>query len=631
MVLNFLKSSINDELDIYKRRQIILLIIDILIAVSSYSISTMLTMTQIEDIKIIIPLFIYIIANVISIGIFKGYSSLWNKSVDREFVQMVIATSIYQVPVAIIIKSMGYDFSLVFYVMNILLTLLATCTSRIGYRVIRKITMYMSLQTYTDAKKVLIIGAGSAGRLIIKELYEKPQLQKKPIGIIDDNKNKLGERIHNIPVIGTCEDIKSIAKDYEVDEIIFSIANIENKRKKEIIEICKSCKCVVKTIPGIYEIIEGKVDIKNIRNVEIEDLLGRETININTKEISNYLENKTILVTGGGGSIGSELCRQIAKVNPKKLILLDIYENNAYEIQQELIRKYKDKLNLEVIVGSIRDENRLDSIFAKYKPEVVFHAAAHKHVPLMEKSPCEAIKNNVFGTKNVALMADKYKVKRFVLISTDKAVNPTNIMGATKRCAEMIIQTMNERSKTEFVAVRFGNVLGSNGSVIPLFKKQIEEGGPITVTHPEVTRFFMTIPEAVSLVIQAGAMAKGGEIFVLNMGESVKIVDLAKNLIHLSGFEPDVDIKIEFSGLRPGEKLYEELLMDEEGLKQTNHNKIFIGKPIDINQEKLEKDLKLLKLAVDNEEAEAIEYIMKSLVPTFVREDEKYNEAAATI
>lgn len=631
MVLNFLKSSINDELDTYKIRQRILLIIDILIAVSSYSISTMLTMTQIEDIKIIIPLIIYIIANVISIGIFNGYSSLWNKSVDREFVQMVIATSIYQVPVAIIIKSIGYDFSLVFYVVNTLLALLSTCTSRIGYRVIRKITMYMSLQTYTDAKKVLIIGAGSAGRLIIKELYENQQLKKKPIGIIDDNKNKLGKKIHNIPVIGTCEDIKRIVKDYEVDEIIFSIANIENKRKKEIIEICKSCKCVVKTIPGIYEIIEGKVDIKNIRDVEIEDLLGRETININTKEISNYLENKTILVTGGGGSIGSELCRQIAKVNPKKLILLDIYENNAYEIQQELIRKYKDKLNLEVIVGSIRDEKRLDSIFAKYKPEVVFHAAAHKHVPLMEKSPCEAIKNNVFGTKKVALMSHIYGVKRFVLISTDKAVNPTNIMGATKRCAEMIIQTMNERSKTEFVAVRFGNVLGSNGSVIPLFKKQIEEGGPITVTHPEVTRFFMTIPEAVSLVIQAGAMAKGGEIFVLNMGESVKIIDLAKNLISLSGFEPDVDIKIEFSGLRPGEKLYEELLMDEEGLKQTNHNKIFIGKPIDINIEKLEKDLKLLKLTVDNEEAEAIEYIMKSLVPTFVREGERNNEAAATI
>ena len=372
-------------------------------------------------------------------------------------------------------------------------------------------------------------------------------------------------------------------------------------------------------------------NVKKIRNVEIEDLLGRDTVNININEISSYLENKTILVTGGGGSIGSELCRQIAKINPKKLIILDIYENNAYEIQQELIRNYKDKLNLEVIVASIRDIKRLENIFKIYKPEVVFHAAAHKHVPLMEKSPCEAIKNNIFGTKNVATMADKYGVKRFVLISTDKAVNPTNIMGATKRCAEMIIQTMNENSKTEFVAVRFGNVLGSNGSVIPLFKKQIEEGGPITVTHPEVTRFFMTIPEAVSLVIQAGAMAKGGEIFVLNMGESVKIVDLAKNLIHLSGFEPDVDIKIEFSGLRPGEKLYEELLMDEEGLKQTNHNKIFIGKPIDINIEKLEKDLKLLKLAVDNEEAEAIEYIMKSLVPTFVREGERNNEAAATI
>ena len=586
MILKTLDYYRDDERKTYKIRIAILMIIDILMIVSSYSISTILTISHIEGLKFIIPLFIYIIVNSISIGLFNGYRSLWNKSVDREFIQMVIAVLIYQIPISIINKYMGYEFPFLFYIVNMLLTVLATCTSRIGYRVIRKITMYMSLETYTDAKKVLIIGAGSAGRLIIKELYEKPQLQKKPIGIIDDNKNKLGKKIHNIPVIGTCEDIKRIAKDY---------------------------------------------DIKNIRDVEIEDLLGRETININTKEISNYLENKTILVTGGGGSIGSELCRQIAKVNPKKLILLDIYENNAYEIQQELIRKYKDKLNLEVIVGSIRDEKRLDSIFAKYKPEVVFHAAAHKHVPLMEKSPCEAIKNNVFGTRNVALMADKYKVKRFVLISTDKAVNPTNIMGATKRCAEMIIQTMNEKSKTEFVAVRFGNVLGSNGSVIPLFKKQIEEGGPITVTHPEVTRFFMTIPEAVSLVIQAGAMAKGGEIFVLNMGESVKIVDLAKNLISLSGFEPDVDIKIEFSGLRPGEKLYEELLMDEEGLKQTNHNKIFIGKPININIEKLEKDLKLLKLAVENEEAEAIEYIMKSLVPTFVREEEKLNEAAATI
>ena len=624
-----LKSKITDESDVYKIRQSILFIIDILIVIFSYTLSSILTMTYTENIKMVIPLFAYTFINSISILIFRGYSSLWNKSVDREFIQMISATLIYQIPLALILNNIGYNFTLVFYVLNTLLILSLTCTSRMLYRGIRKALMYMTIDKYENSKKVLIIGAGSAGRLIIKELYEKPQLQKKPIGIIDDNKNKIGKKIYNIPIIGTCEDIENIVKNYEIDEIIFSIANIESKRKKEIINICKRCKCVLKTIPGIYEIIDGKVDVKKIRNVEIEDLLGRDTVNININEISSYLENKTILVTGGGGSIGSELCRQIAKINPKKLIILDIYENNAYEIQQELIRNYKDKLNLEVIVASIRDIKRLENIFKIYKPEVVFHAAAHKHVPLMEKSPCEAIKNNIFGTKNVATMADKYGVKRFVLISTDKAVNPTNIMGATKRCAEMIIQTMNEKSKTEFVAVRFGNVLGSNGSVIPLFKKQIEEGGPVTVTHPEVTRFFMTIPEAVSLVIQAGAMAKGGEIFVLNMGESVKIVDLAKNLISLSGFEPNIDIKIEFSGLRPGEKLYEELLMDEEGLKQTKHNKIFIGKPINIDEQKLNKDLKILKLAVEREESESIEYIMKSIVPTFIREDEKYEEVAA--
>ena len=630
-MLDFFKLDISKKSDTYKRRQSILFLLDILIVIFSYSFSSILTMLNQDNIKIIIPLFIHIALNSISIIIFKGYSSLWNKSADREFIQMIIATSIYQIPLAFIVNNIGYNFTLVFYVVNTLLILLGTCTSRVVYRGIRKALIYMNIDKYENHKKVLIIGAGSAGRLIIKELYENPQLQKKPIGIIDDNTNKLNKKIYNIPIIGTCKEIKNIVKDYEVDEIIFSIANIENKRKKEIISTCKECECVVKTIPGIYEIIDGKVDVKKIRDVEIEDLLGRDIVNININEISDYLENKTILVTGGGGSIGSELCRQIAKVKPKRLIIVDIYENNAYEIQQELLRNHKGKLNLEVIVASIRDKKRLASIFETYKPDVVFHAAAHKHVPLMEKSPCEAIKNNVFGTQNVAVMADKYSVKRFVLISTDKAVNPTNIMGATKRCAEMIIQTMNKKSKTEFVAVRFGNVLGSNGSVIPLFKKQIEEGGPVTVTHPEVTRYFMTIPESVSLVMQAGAMARGGEIFVLNMGESVKIVDLAKNLIKLSGFEPDIDIKIEFSGLRPGEKLYEELLMDEEGLIKTNHNKIFIGKPININMEKLEKDLKLLKLAVENEEEEAVEYIMKSLVPTFIREEEINNEVAATI
>ncbi|GKZ04406.1 UDP-N-acetylglucosamine 4,6-dehydratase family protein [Paraclostridium bifermentans] len=338
--------------------------------------------------------------------------------------------------------------------------------------------------------------------------------------------------------------------------------------------------------------------------------------------MSEYLQNKVVLVTGGGGSIGSELCRQVASFNPKQLIILDNYENNAYAIQQELIRKYGSSLNLKTIIASIREEKRMDEIFNKYRPDAVFHAAAHKHVPLMEKSPSEAIKNNIFGTRNVATLADKYKVKRFVLISTDKAVNPTNIMGATKRAAEMIIQTMNEKSETEFVAVRFGNVLGSNGSVIPLFKKQIEEGGPVTITHPDIIRYFMTIPEAVQLVIQAGAMAKGGEIFVLDMGDPVKIVDLADNLIRLSGFEPNVDIKIKFTGLRPGEKLYEELLMSEEGLTNTDHKKIFIGKPIDFDSKRCNMHLEILKSIVDKEEVGLIDSTMRELVTTYIRPEE---------
>ncbi|EQF13402.1 UDP-N-acetylglucosamine 4,6-dehydratase family protein [Clostridioides difficile] len=359
--------------------------------------------------------------------------------------------------------------------------------------------------------------------------------------------------------------------------------------------------------------------------------MGREPIKTNLREISNYIEGKVILITGGGGSIGSELCRQIAGFNPKELIIVDNYENNAYSIQQELLRKYKNKLDLKTVIASIREEKRMDEIFNKYKPEVVFHAAAHKHVPLMESSPGEAIKNNIFGTLNIAGLSSKYRAKKFVLISTDKAVNPTNIMGATKRAAEMIIQTMNAESQTEFVAVRFGNVLGSNGSVIPLFKKQIEDGGPVTVTHPDIIRYFMTIPEAVGLVIQAGAMAKGGEIFVLDMGEPVRILDLAKNLIKFSGFEPDVDIKIEFSGLRPGEKLYEELLMSEEGLLDTEHKKIFIGRPIDVDREKITKYLKLLREITNNEEVEKIDGIMRELVPTYIKpEDANIKEIATT-
>ena len=470
----------------------------------------------------------------------------------------------------------------------------------------------------TDISRVLIIGAGCAGEMVVKELEKNPQLNKKAVAIIDDDITRIGDQVSGVDIVGTRNSILKIVKLYKIDEIIFSIANISKKGKKEIIDICKNTNCKIKTIPGIYEIIDGKVDIKQVRDVDIEDLLGREPIEVDFNLMGSYIQDSTILVTGAGGSIGSELCRQIANIRPKKLIMLDNYENNLYSIQQELIRQYGDSIKMIAVVASIREQKRMEKIFDKYRPEVVFHAAAHKHVPLMENSPGEAIKNNIFGTLNVAMLSSKYNVKRFLLISTDKAVNPTNVMGATKRAAEMIIQSLNEESKTEFVAVRFGNVLGSNGSVIPLFKKQIEEGGPVTVTHPKIIRYFMTIEEAVGLVIQAGGMAKGGEIFVLDMGEPVKILDLAKNLIRLSGFEPDVDIKIVFTGLRPGEKLYEELLMSEEGLLDTKHKKIFIGRPIDFDKNDLQKYLIELRNIVLEEEDELMEQAMKNLVPTFI-------------
>lgn len=469
-----------------------------------------------------------------------------------------------------------------------------------------------------DISRVLIIGGGCAGEMVINELFKNPQLKKVAVAIIDDDVNKLGKKIHGIEIVGVRSNIKEIIKKYNIDEIIFSIANISRVNKKQIIDICKDTKCKIKTIPGIYEIIDGKVDIKQVRDVDISDLLGRNPMEVDFNLMGSYIQDSTVLVTGGGGSIGSELCRQIANLRPKKLIIIDIYENNLYSIQQELIRKYGKNLNLITLIASVREEKRMENIFRKYRPNVVFHAAAHKHVPLMEDSPGEAIKNNLFGTLNVATLASKYKTKRFLLISTDKAVNPTNVMGATKRAAEMVIQSLNEKSKTEFVAVRFGNVLGSNGSVIPLFKKQIEDGGPVTVTHPHIIRYFMTIEEAVGLVIQAGGMAKGGEIFVLDMGEQVRILDLAENLIRLSGFEPYVDIKITFTGLRPGEKLYEELLMSDEGLIYTRNKKIRIGKPMDFSKENLQRYLRELSDALEEEKEELVVPIMKKLVTTFI-------------
>jgi FlaA1/EpsC-like NDP-sugar epimerase len=467
----------------------------------------------------------------------------------------------------------------------------------------------------------MIVGAGSAGSMIIKELKNHKSRNLVPVVVVDDDKGKHGTRINGVPVRSGRNRIKEFAKQYGIDEIIVAIPSAPRKDLAEILRLCKETGCRLKTLPDILDLDGGKVSIRDLRDVNIEDLLGREEVNLDMEEISGYLENETVLVTGGGGSIGSELCRQIARFGPKKLIIFDIYENNAYDLQNELLFTYKGNLDIEVLIGSCRDRIRLKEVFEKYRPGVVFHAAAHKHVPLMEVSPAEAVKNNVFGTLNTARRADDYGAKKFILVSTDKAVNPTNIMGASKRLAEIIVQSMNRMSKTKFAAVRFGNVLGSSGSVVPLFQKQIMQGGPVTVTHPEVTRYFMTISEAAQIVIQAGAMANGGEVFVLDMGEPVKIVDLARYLIRLSGLEPDVDIKIEFTGLRAGEKLYEELLLAEEGLEKTAHKKIFIGKQSDMSFKEVIMCIKALENSMEDDET--LRECMAKLVPKYKYKPER--------
>ena len=616
------KTTLEKVLSSYKVRQVSLWALDMCGILISILASMILTWKyQNLDIStIMLSIITYMLIHTVSFKLFRCYSSLWRYAGEEELVSILSACLVYVIPVYIAHRLIGIDYSILFYVVSTILIIGYTGGLRLVYRTGRRFKTRMIVSQ--DSQRVLVVGAGSAGQMIINELKENPQLKKVPVGIIDDDINKIGRVIHNVKILGNTSQVKEIVEKENVDEIILAMANVDKARKSEIINICKETKCKLKTIPGIYEIIDGKVDIKKIRDVDIEDLLGREPIKVNMEEMSGYIEERTVLVTGGGGSIGSELCRQIASFNPKHLIIVDNYENNAYAIQQELIRKYEGKLNLSTIIASIREYKRMDEIFNEYKPDVVFHAAAHKHVPLMENSPSEAIKNNIFGTLNVARLADTYKVKRMVLISTDKAVNPTNIMGATKRAAEMIIQTINKNSETEFVAVRFGNVLGSNGSVIPLFKKQIAEGGPVTITHPDIIRYFMTIPEAVQLVLQAGAMAKGGEIFILDMGEPVKIVDLANNLIRLSGFEPGVDIKIEYSGLRAGEKLYEELLMSEEGLTKTANSKIFIGKPVEFDSKKVMHNLEMLKKIVDNEDVELIDSVMRSFVTTYIRPED---------
>ncbi len=467
---------------------------------------------------------------------------------------------------------------------------------------------------------IMIIGAGKGASLLIADIKNNPYMNSNCIKcMIDDDPSKKGSFIYGIKVYGNRNTIHRAVKEFDIDIIIFAIPSCPTDIRTDILSICSKTGCSVKVMPGVNDIINGKYGISDMRDIRIEDLLGRQPITIDVETTKATVYNKVVMVTGGGGSIGSELCRQIANLQPKQLIIFDIYENNAYEIQNELKRNYP-MLDLITLIGSVRDTDRLECVFKKYRPQVIYHAAAHKHVPLMEDSPNETIKNNVFGTYKTATMADRYEAEKFVLISTDKAVNPTNIMGASKRMCEMVIQIMDKHSKTDFAAVRFGNVLGSNGSVIPLFKKQIENGGPVTVTHPEIIRYFMTIPEAVSLVLSAGAFAKGGEIFILDMGKPVKILDLAENLIRLSGYEPYRDIPIIFTGLRPGEKLYEELLMSEEGLSKTAHDLIHVGKPLDIDESRFMEGLLHLREVMYDDTAD-IKALIKELVPTYIIKD----------
>ncbi|MDO5491804.1 MAG: nucleoside-diphosphate sugar epimerase/dehydratase, partial [Bacillota bacterium] len=465
-----------------------------------------------------------------------------------------------------------------YYAMGCILHFLLAAGMRMSYRALRILGDYFQVRTDDSLKKVLIVGAGEAGRLLVREYKNQVQATSRVMGFVDDNREKTGRSIEGVRILGRIKDVPELVKEYGIDDVIIAIPSASASERQRIIEECKTTDCELHMLPSVSQLVSGKVRLEQLKSVDINELLGRDPVEIDDEEVNSFIRGKTILVTGGGGSIGSELMRQIAARYPKRLILLDIYENNAYAIQLEL-RDSHPELDLVVLIGSVRDANRMKEIMDTYHPDVVYHAAAHKHVPLMEDSPGEAIKNNAMGTCITAQAASDAGVSRFVLISTDKAVNPTNIMGASKRLCEMIIQYMNERSDTEFVAVRFGNVLGSNGSVVPVFEEQIRKGGPVTVTHPEITRFFMTIPEAVSLVLQAGAFARGGEIFVLDMGKPVKIDDLARNMIYLAGHVPDVDIKIQYTGLRPGEKLYEEILMDEEGLEKTKNDLIYIGHP----------------------------------------------------
>ena len=612
--------------NIFRNRN--LLVLDVLIVVMAYFGSFILVHDVFESMQLMLAnvgtIAVSAVVFVLSMYVFGTYRTMWVLSGTWDYIRLICAcaaaSAVGMVFNLILRPELYFKLSLcAFVAASTMMVFLRICVRGIHH-------IYTAKATSTEEqKRLMIVGAGTSAAMLMKDISSNENLDYDVVCLIDDDPNKLHASINGVRVVGTRYDIIKAALKYEIDEIMIAMPSAGVGDRKEIIEICNNTDCIIKTLPSMDQMIADVGILNQIRNVKIEDLLAREPIKLDNSGISQYIENRVILVTGGGGSIGSELCRQIMKFNPKKLVVLDIYENNAYDLQMELNKKYPDN-KPDVVIASVRDMARIDDIFRKYRPYIVFHAAAHKHVPLMEDSPGEAVKNNVFGTYNVAKCADKYGVKRFVMISTDKAVNPTNIMGATKRICEMIVQTAQQNSKTEFVCVRFGNVLGSNGSVIPLFMKQIEEGGPVTVTDKRITRFFMTIPEAAQLVIQAASYAKGGEIFVLDMGEPVKIYDLAKNLIRLSGFKPGVDIQVVECGLRPGEKLYEELLMSEEGLANTSHNKIFIGKPIDITKERLLQMLDNLKVAAESDDNERIKDAIAEAVPTYKRPERKKDE-----
>lgn len=615
--MNFLK----------KHRMIILRIMDLLIISFMYLLVayllTDLSLLGQEINKILNTILISLITYLVTFNvanIYKKITRFENGKDYLEYIFLCMASTVIIGTVGLIRTDLFMD------IKGIVLANILIAVAVVSYRVMLRFILTLKRVDNSSGKikkNLLIIGGGEAARDVIKAIKEEAKNEYNIIGLIDDNVNKLNYTISGVKILGGRDKIVELCKKYKVDTIFFCLEKVKNKDKKEILNICQTTGARIRVLPAIVDIVKNKNLMSNLREVEIEDLLGREPVTLDNKNISELIKDRVVLVTGGGGSIGSELCRQIMKHNPKQLIIFDIYENNLYNIELELKANY-NKEKIEALVGSVRDKKRLKKVFEQYRPELVFHAAAHKHVPLMEKSPLEAIKNNVFGTYNVVNCSDEFNVKRFVLISTDKAVNPTNIMGASKRLCEMIIQAKNKVSKTEFMAVRFGNVLGSNGSVVPLFKKQIAEGGPVTVTHKEITRFFMTIPEAVGLILQAITYAKGGEIFVLDMGEPVKIYDLAESLIRLSGLEPNVDIPIVITGLRPGEKLYEEILMSEEGLESTKHDKIFIAEPSSLTMNEIEEKLKLLNGLVEKENTEMpkIKEVIKQTVKTFKEPDE---------